>query len=139
MPQFLFDTDHLTLYEHGHASVRLRHGAQPAGAVGISPVSIQEILRGRLAALARHRSGSLHVAAFARLVASVRLSNQLPIVPFDDACDREFQQLMASRLRVGSQDLRIAAVALVNRLTLLTRNRRDFGRVPGLVLDDWSV
>jgi tRNA(fMet)-specific endonuclease VapC len=122
MPQFLFDTDHLTLYEHGHAAVRQRHAAEPAGAVAISPVSIQETLRGRLAALARHRSGRLHVEAYGRLVASVRLSNQFPIVPFDDACDREFHQLLASRLRIGSQDLRLAAVAPLVPITPTMRS-----------------
>jgi len=139
MSQFLFDTDHLTLYDHGHPPLRQKLAVQPVGAVAISPVTIEEYLRGRLAALARHRSGPMHVRAYTNLVESIRLFQQLPIAPFDQACEAQFQQLRTLRLRVGTLDLKIAAVALVNNLVLLTRNRRDFGRIAGLTLDDWSV
>jgi tRNA(fMet)-specific endonuclease VapC len=62
-----------------------------------------------------------------------------PLVPFDAASESEFQHLRALGLRVGTLDLKIAAIALTNRLTVLTRNRRDFGRVLGLTIEDWSV
>lgn len=139
MPQYLFDTDHLTLFDHFDAIVWRHFSARPWGAVGISAVTVEEYLRGRLAALARHGSGVLRVQSYARLLSSLDLFQQFPLVDFDPACEQQFQQLRGLHLRVGSQDLRIAATALVHRWTLVTRNRRDFSNVPGLTLADWSV
>ena len=92
-----------------------------------------------MATLSRPLTGTAHIQAYAHLIAALQMVHLFPIVPFDQACETQFQQLRASDPRIGTRDLKIAAVALANSLTLLSRNRRDFGRIPGLMLDDWSV
>lgn len=139
MLQFLLDTDHLTLYQHDHPPLMQRLAANPSDSAGICPVSIEEILRGRLATLGRVLTGGQHVRAYGHLVDAVELFRRFPVVPFDDPSEIQFQQLRKAGLRVGTLDLKIAAIALANRLTVLTRNRSDFGRVPGLAIKDWSV
>ena len=49
-----------------------------------------------------------------------------------------FETLKAMRLNVGANDLRIAAIALENDATVVTRNTRDFERVPGLRIENWA-
>src|SRR4051812_16462228 len=114
MPRFLFDIDHLTLYHNGHAAVRQRFGAEPPRSVGLSPITHEEALRGRLARVARHGSGPQGVRTYTLLVETVLLLNEFPCVAYDAASDQQFQQLLALRLRVGTHDLKIAAAALVN-------------------------
>ena len=48
MLQFLFDTDHLTLFQHQHPPLMQRIALHPAGSVAICPINIEEIMRGRL-------------------------------------------------------------------------------------------
>jgi len=39
---------------------------------------------------------------------------------------------------IGPNDLMIAAIALANGLTVVTHNIGEFGRVPGLNVEDWQ-
>lgn len=63
---------------------------------------------------------------------------------FDDACAAEYALIVARRTREGraisTEDAQIAAIALVHRLPLATRNGRDFKGIEGLdVLDPWEA
>jgi tRNA(fMet)-specific endonuclease VapC len=49
------------------------------------------------------------------------------------------QELVRQKIRIGTQDLRIAAITLSVNGILVTRNQRDFTKVPNLVFEDWSV
>ena len=139
MIQYLFDTDHLTLFERGHPPLVARVAELPTLSLAVSAISVEEALRGRLGYLGRLLDNSSRQRGYALLVGTVRLLNQLPIVLYDQVSESQYQQLRTLRRRIGTQDLRIAAVALANDLTLLTRNRADFSQVPGLRIEDWSV
>jgi tRNA(fMet)-specific endonuclease VapC len=63
----------------------------------------------------------------------------IPLLDYDERAANACERLRVARVRIGTMDLRIAAIALANNATLLTRNTRDFAKVPGLRLEDWSV
>ena len=62
-----------------------------------------------------------------------------PVLPFDASAASHFAQLRLQRIRVSTMDLRTASIALSRKLVLLTRNVADFGKIPGLVTEDWTV
>jgi tRNA(fMet)-specific endonuclease VapC len=63
--------------------------------------------------------------------------------PFDEAAAEifgEIRGLLDSKgMQIGPYDLQIAAIALANRLTLVTHNVAEFRRVPNLSIDDWQA
>lgn len=138
MVRWLFDTDHVSLHERGHPALQVRLASVSPDSLGVSVITVEEMIRGRLAVLARRTDGERRVHSYAKFMETVLFFSKIPVIPFDMACEEQFQALRALRIRVGSQDLRIAATALVHRVILVTRNQRDFEQVPGLVFEDWS-
>ncbi|MGV0104756.1 Ribonuclease VapC [Nostoc sp. DSM 114160] len=69
--------------------------------------------------------------------------NNFVSLPFDDRAARIFGAIRADLGKVGTpigpNELQIAAIALVNNLTLVTHNTREFSRVNGLVIEDWEL
>jgi tRNA(fMet)-specific endonuclease VapC len=63
-------------------------------------------------------------------------------LPFDDSCAEVYGKIRRDLANlgtpIGSNDLQIAAIALVNNLTLVTHNVREFDRVEGLRVEDWE-
>lgn len=140
MSRFLLDTDTLSLLQYHNSAVLANVPNTPAADIAISSVTIQEQVQGWLAALGRAR-GPQQLESYHSLVAS-RLAPtwaRFTILPLTQAAILRHDQLRSLRLNVGPMDLRIAAVALEAGVTVVTRNRRDFGRVPGLTIVDWSV
>ena len=98
-----------------------------------SSITLEELIVGA------GRFGRRSAALLSQLDA--RLIPNLQILPFDAAAARRYGELHASLARKGAPvsetALRVAAVALVRNLTLVSGNPQYFKRVPGLSVENW--
>jgi tRNA(fMet)-specific endonuclease VapC len=110
----------------------------PPGQRATTIVNVEEQLHGRFAMIARARSAGEWVAAYKAFQQTLDDLMQLRLLPFDDSAAAEFIRLKANVKQIGTQDLKIAAIVLAAGEILVTRNQRDFARIPGLILEDWT-
>jgi tRNA(fMet)-specific endonuclease VapC len=138
----LLDSDHISLIHRGGAEgrrIQARLAAVPPEDIALCIVTYEEQMRGWLAKIARVPSVAQQKPIYEELNQMLELYCATPILPFDDAAISVFQNLWLQRIRVGTMDLKIAAIAIANNATLLTRNTSDFSKIPGLQIADWSV
>jgi tRNA(fMet)-specific endonuclease VapC len=139
MSLFVLDTDILSLYYRGDPSVVQRADARPAGDLAISIMTVDEQLTGWYTLTRRARQPKEIAQAYGHLGDAVVRLARWRILPYTEAAVVRVGQLKALRLNIRLMDLRIAAIALENGAVVVTRNLRDFGRVPLLTIEDWSV
>ena len=139
MNLYILDTDHVTFFQHGHPLVIQRINLLQPEELATTVVTAQEQLRGRLNAIHRATSQDALVKTYKNLSDTIKFFKQIQVLEFTEAAAQRFAELLALRLRPGTQDLRIAAIALSLNATVVTRNQRDFGQVPGLRSQDWTI
>ncbi|MCE7981655.1 MAG: type II toxin-antitoxin system VapC family toxin [Caldilinea sp. CFX5] len=137
--RYILDTDHITLYREGNLMVRSRIATVGNAALHVTIISFQEQVEGWFAEIRRAQNQQRLLWAYGKLHQTFIFFTRMQILPFDEPAAIQFQQLYQQRLRVGTQDLRIAAIALAHGCTVVTRNHRDFARIPELAIADWSV
>ena len=135
----IFDTDHVSLLERKDTLVVDKFSRSPVGKTAITIITWEEQMRGRLNVIRQATSSEQRILAYTRLLSTIRFLQNFPIINFDAMADRNYMQLQAQKIRVGTQDLRIASIALSCSAVVVTRNHRDFGKVPNLMLEDWTV
>ncbi len=140
---FIIDTDHVNLLEWGSGAIgqRLHERIRglPEGEVATTIISFEEQTRGWLAFQARARTIEQQVTAYRKLNRHLNIYCEIDVLEFDTEAAAEFERLRRSRIRIGTMDLKIAAIALTCKATVLTRNLKDFSRVPKLKIEDWTA
>lgn len=137
----LFDTDHVTVLGfpdgnvHKVLSDRINVAADERFAIPI--VCAEEQMRGWLDQIARSKTVQQQVRPYGKLVQLFEFFARWQLLPFSDRAANIFTDLRRRKVRIGTMDLKIAAIALAQGALLLSANLRDFRKVPGLRLDSW--
>jgi tRNA(fMet)-specific endonuclease VapC len=105
----------------------------------VSTITLEEPIGGwsALARSAKTPQAGEHAAMF--LASLVESWNRFAITPMTVSAWTQFELLASAKLNVKRNDLRIAAIAKEIGATVVTRNRRDFARVPQLIIEDWAI
>lgn len=138
---YIFDTDHLSVLDRGGVKAQRllqRLASVPPAQVAASIISYEEQMRGWLSYIAKAKNIEQQVEAYKELKRQLTNYCSIPIVEFNEQAAQEFQRLQKLYPRLGTMDLKIASIALVNQAVLLTRNISDFGRITALPIEDWT-
>lgn len=138
----LLDTDHISLIDRGGTAgqnIRARLANVPLEDISACVISYEEQIRGWAAVIAQARTIERQIPFYRELQRLLRFYCNTPMLPFDEKAAAEFEKLQKAGIRIGTMDLKIAAIALANDALLLSRNLADFGKVPGLRLEDWAA
>lgn len=139
MAVYLLDTTTLTLLQRNHPRVAANLAAHAGDTVGITTVNVEEVIGGWFALLRKAKTHAQEARAAQDLAEAVSFLGRFRVYPVTEPALDQFDRLVQLKLNVGRMDLRIAAVALELGATVVTNNVRDFGRVPGLLWEDWAV
>ncbi len=139
MSPYILDTDILTLLQGSHPVVCQRVASHPPEDVMITVISIEEQLSGWYTQLRRAKKRDMLAWVYQRLTDNVQFVAHLPIFSFTEQAIKRYEQLKPLKLNIRKKDLCIAAITLENNGTLVTRNMRDFRRIPNLRVENWSV
>lgn len=137
---YILDTDHMSILDRGREPARKLltklAGVAPS-LVATTIVTYEEQTRGWLSYIAKASSLSAQIIAYRKLEKHITNYRMIPIMGFDERAGQMFQELRKNYPRLGSMDLKIAAITVTNNAVLLTRNLLDFGQIANLKVEDW--
>jgi len=137
----ILDTDHLSTLKHADsqrfANLATRMADAQDQKFATTVVTLEEHMRGWLARIKRATTIADELLPYRELIAMIEFFQYWNILPLDEHASEVFSDLRKQKIRIGTMDLKIAAIALSNNALLLTANGRHFSQVPNLRIEDW--
>jgi tRNA(fMet)-specific endonuclease VapC len=136
-----FDTDIVTEILLGNVTYTQRAAAIPTNEQAVPILVVEELVRGRLNAIRQAEAGKGRITverAYQLFEQTFQDVREMRVLSYTSQAEALFQQWRQQKLRIPTHDLRIAAICVAHSVTLVSRNRRDFSRIPGLQVEFWE-
>ena len=137
----ILDSDHLSVlrYHNSERALKLiaRLNQLPEKPIATSIANVEEAMRGWLSAVAKERRIERQISAYRELGELFAFFSAYTIALLDANAAQLFNGFRKSGVKIGTMDLKTACIAMANDALLLTANRRDFEKVPGLRFENW--
>lgn len=144
---YILDSDAFSEYNrNGQQTVlgrRLADIPNPEESLFLTIVNVEEALAGRLASIRNpRRPDQLHLY-YRYFQETYEETQKYQVLPFDEAAQEIYERRIPRDVKEGRKnDCRIAAIALVHDMTVITLNVQDFSRIRdacGVRFEDWSI
>lgn len=83
---------------------------------------MEELVRGRLAQIRKATKPQERVSAYYWFARTLEFLRDFTVLGYDAQAEAHLQSLLGQKIRIGTQDLKIAAIALSHGAILITRN-----------------
>ncbi|MBE9256445.1 type II toxin-antitoxin system VapC family toxin [Dolichospermum sp. LEGE 00246] len=142
MSIYILNTNTVTLLQYENNQIIQRIRAVGNSSIFVTTITLEEQLKGRLAIINKCNSNK-NLQGLASAHRNLKLTQNffcsVNLLEFNQAACESYQKLRQQKINSGSQDLRIAAIALVNQAIVVTQNYKDFIKVPNLSIEDWTL
>jgi len=130
---YLLDTNIISYWMRGDKKVIARIKKHTPADLSLSAVTLAEILYGIAKSPMKKKERRLKIK---------QISSLLALYPFDEAAAEEYALIRAQLEREGraisERDTQIASIAMAHKLTVVTHNIKEFGRIAKLKVEDWA-
>ena len=130
---YLLDTNIVSYWMRGDAGIVGRIQKYSPADLSLSAITLAEILYGIEKSPVKKKERQEKIR---------QISSLLDLYSFDEAAAGEYaiirSQLEREGIIISERDTQIASIAMANKLTVVTHNVREFGRVRRLKVEDWT-
>ena len=101
-------------------------------------ITFKEQMCGWLSIIARSKNSEQQIYVYGKLHRFLESYRNTQVLDYDEKAAEILKDFKMQKIRVGTMDLKIAAIAASRSAILVSRNLSDFLQIPNLTVEDWA-